>query len=551
MTRLSCHIIGYTREEIVGNLCARASHPENCACEAALIAQLVNTQLDASSWEQRYLRKDGSAVWCTLRLSPLGLQGSGLRQFIGLVEDISEKKHSEISLQRSQAMLRIAGTTAKLGGWILDVPGDVLHWSDEVRALHEVAGDFELTLAQAVDFCPPEFRGQVMASIKHCEQDGTPFNFEHELVTAQGKRLWVLAMGEAVRDDQGAIVAVQGVFQDINARKQTEASLEACQCRFREVADTFPFIVWTAEPDGSVDYGNHIFSNYIGITQDSESDADWTHYVHPGDVEQSVKAWQTAVQAGTVYLTDYRLREAASGDYHWHRVRAAPVRDAAGQIVKWYGTAIDINETKSLEQQARSFANRLITTLESITDGFFILDKNWTCTFLNTQAERMLGRTRQELLGKTLWLEFPPAAGTVSEQQYYKAVKEGVPVHFQGYYLPPLDRWYAVSAYTSDEGLAVYFRVVTQTQKDLAQLQLLKTAVPRLNDIVLITEAEPFDEPGSESSLSTRPSSGALATHRQRCWGKRRDSCKAPKPIGLNWTASDVRSGRGSWCWQN
>ena len=201
MTRLSCHIIGYTREEIVGNLCARASHPENCACEAALIAQLVNTQLDASSWEQRYLRKDGSAVWCTLRLSPLGLQGNGLRQFIGLVEDISEKKHSEISLQRSQAMLRIAGTTAKLGGWILDVPGDVLHWADEVRALHEVAGDFELTLAQAVDFCPPEFRGQVMASIKHCEQDGTPFNFEHELVTAQGKRLWVLAMGEAVRDD--------------------------------------------------------------------------------------------------------------------------------------------------------------------------------------------------------------------------------------------------------------------------------------------------------------------------------------------------------------
>ena len=227
------------------------------------------------------------------------------------------------------------------------------------------------------------------------------------------------------------------------------------------------------------------------------------------------------------------------------------MRDAAGQIVKWYGTAMDINETKSLEQQARSFANRLITTLESITDGFFILDKNWTYTFLNTQAERMLGRTRQKLLGKTLWLEFPPAAGTVSEQQYYKAVKEGVPVHFQDYYLPPLDRWYAVSAYTSDEGLAVYFRVVTQTQKDLAQLQLLKTAVPRLNDIVLITEAEPFDEPGSESSLSTRPSSGALATHRQRCWGKRRDSCKAPKPIGLNWTASDVRSGRGSRCGQN
>ena len=489
-------MLGYTRQEMAGGLCAEVTHADDREHEAACFEKLINKHTDAHTWEKRYVRQDGSVVWCALSLSLLSLQGDGTRQFVGVVEDISVKKRAQESLQRSQTMLRIAGNTAKLGGWILEVPGNVLHWSDEVRAIHEVADDFEPTLAQAFDYYPPEFRGQVMAYVKCCKDDGTPFSFEHELITATGKRVWVLAIGEAVRNDQGVIVAVQGAFQDINARKQAEASVQASQRRFREMADTFPFIVWTAEPDGNVNYKNHVFSDYIGLAQDNKSDIDWLSYVHPEDIGRCTAAWQTAVQTGGVYLIDYRLKEAASGDYHWHRVRAAPVRNVAGQIIKWYGTAIDMNETKSLEQQSKSFANRLNTTLESITDGFFILDKNWTFTFLNTQAERMLGRARQELLGKTFWLEFPPAPGTVFEQEYLKAIKEGVPVHFQDYYPPPLNCWFAVSAYPSEEGLAVYFRDVTQIRKDFSQLQLLRTAVSRLNDIVLITEAEPFDEPG-------------------------------------------------------
>ena len=489
-------IIGYTQEEIVGQLCSQMTHADDREHEAVSIAQLLHGHMASGSWEKRYIHKNGSAVWCTLSVSLLSLQDGGTRQLIGVVEDISEKKRVQENLQRSQALLRIAGASAKLGGWILEMPGNVLRWSDEVRAIHEVAGNFEPTLAQALEYYPEDYRDAVIADLKRCQEEGVLFSSEYELTTATGKRIWVLAMGEAMRDAQGAIVAVQGAIQDISARKQTEASLQASQRRFREIADTFPFIVWTAEPDGRVEYVNHVFSDHIGLAQDNNCGVDWLSCVHPEDIERCINAWQTAVQTGCVYSIDYRLKEAASGDHHWHRLRAAPVRDASGQVIKWYGTAIDINETKSLEQQSKSFANRLNTTLESITDGFFILDKNWAFAFLNTQAERMLGRSRGDMLGKTFWLEFPPAPGTVSEQEYLKAIKEGVPVHFQDYYPPPLDCWFAVSAYPSDEGLAVYFRDVTQTRKDIAQLQLLRTAVSRLNDIVLITEAEPFDEPG-------------------------------------------------------
>ncbi|TAG35876.1 MAG: PAS domain S-box protein [Polaromonas sp.] len=489
-------IIGYTQEEMVGQRCSHMTHADDRGHEAVSVAQLLDGRMDSGAWEKRYIHKNGHVVWCMLSISMLSMQGDGVRQFICVVEDISEKKRVQENLQRSQAMLRIAGASAKLGGWILETQGNVLHWSDEVRAIHEVAGNFEPALAQALEYYPEDCRDAVMADLKRCQEDGVPFSSEYELTTATGKRVWVLAMGEALRDAQGGIVAVQGALQDITARKQTEASLQASQRRFREIADTFPFIVWTAEPDGRVDYANSAFNDYLGLAGSEEPQPDWTAFVHPEDLPRCLQAWQTSVRTGGVYSIDYRLQEVFSGNYHWFRVEAQAVRDATGLITKWYGSGIDIHETKLLEQQAKSLAHRLSTTLESITDGFLILDTQWRFTFLNTQAERMLGRPRQELLGKTVWTEFPLTVGTAFEQQYRKAVEEGVPVQFQDYYPAPLDRWFATSAYPSDEGLAVYLRDVTQTHKDLAQLQLLRTAVSRLNDIVLITEGEPFDEPG-------------------------------------------------------
>ena len=205
-------IIGYTKEEIVGNLCAMATHPDDREHEAVSIARLIGGLSDGLTWEKRYLRKDGSAVWCKLSLS-MSVEDDHSRQFIGVVEDISDKKTAEETLRRSQAMLRIAGQTAKLGGWMLDLPGHVLHWSEEVRAICEVPPDFEPTIAQSIEFCPVEYRDEFKKQIADCARYGTPVNLEREMITATGRRIWVLTTGIAMRDEQGSIVAVQGALQ--------------------------------------------------------------------------------------------------------------------------------------------------------------------------------------------------------------------------------------------------------------------------------------------------------------------------------------------------
>ena len=119
--------------------------------------------------------------------------------------------------------------------------------------------------------------------------------------------------------------------------------------------------------------------------------------------------------------------------------------------------------TVEVLRQQRALAREAETTariLESITDAFFALDQEWRFTYLNTQSERVMSRTREDLLGRTFWDEFPAAVGSVFEREYRRAVDEQTSVSFEQFY-PPLNVWVEVRAYPSPGGLSVFYQDVT------------------------------------------------------------------------------------------
>ncbi|MEO8078266.1 MAG: PAS domain S-box protein, partial [Acidobacteriota bacterium] len=127
-----------------------------------------------------------------------------------------------------------------------------------------------------------------------------------------------------------------------------------------------------------------------------------------------------------------------------------------------------VRTLRVLEEELRSLTGASVdaaasagyTTLESFADAFFTLDREWRFSYVNSEAERMLTRTRAELLGQHIWTMFPEARGTTSHQQYELAVRDNVAVQFETFY-PPLDAWFEARAFPSKDGLAVYFRNVT------------------------------------------------------------------------------------------
>ncbi|WP_119157634.1 ATP-binding protein [Caldimonas tepidiphila] len=122
------------------------------------------------------------------------------------------------------------------------------------------------------------------------------------------------------------------------------------------------------------------------------------------------------------------------------------------------------------EGTLRHREEQLGNLLESISDAFFAIDRGWRFTYLNGEAERLLGHARHEVLGKGVWDVFPDAVGTEFHRNYQRALADGVTVRFEAFY-PPHERWYAVTAYPSLEGLSVYFRDVTETTQAGQTLQ--------------------------------------------------------------------------------
>jgi PAS domain S-box-containing protein len=151
----------------------------------------------------------------------------------------------------------------------------------------------------------------------------------------------------------------------------------------------------------------------------------------------------------------------AKGRRVWVRLIAHPVRNAAGQVVRLQGAVQDITSRKEAEEAMRQVGTRLTTTLESITDAFFTLDRTWRLTYLNGQTERVLQRRREDLLGKVVWDEFPDMRGTLLDTESHRAMKENCTVEYEEHFAP-LGIWLEVRAYPSEDGLAVYFRDITE-----------------------------------------------------------------------------------------
>ena len=124
--------------------------------------------------------------------------------------------------------------------------------------------------------------------------------------------------------------------------------------------------------------------------------------------------------------------------------------------------------------QVREGEARLGRVLESMSSAFYQLDAEWRFTYVNSEAERLLGAGREQLVGESIWEAFPAAVGSDFEVNYRDAVATGRPVSFEAYYPPPLDGWYEVRAWPSPEGLAVYFVDITDRRE--AQDALARSA---------------------------------------------------------------------------
>jgi PAS domain S-box-containing protein len=198
------------------------------AASQTLLEQKVNQAIatgEPQDYELVALRPDGARVHVHVRTLTKRDESGRVTGFLGTVQDITERKMAEAGLQQRDSLLHVAGRVAHFGGWSVNLADGKHVWSDEVARIHDEPPGYAPAVSDGINYYAPEFRQKITTVFGDCARDGTPFDEEMQIVTARGRRVWVRAVGEAVRNAAGVIVCVQGAFQDITERVRTDEQL--------------------------------------------------------------------------------------------------------------------------------------------------------------------------------------------------------------------------------------------------------------------------------------------------------------------------------------
>jgi diguanylate cyclase (GGDEF)-like protein/PAS domain S-box-containing protein len=308
------------------------------------------------------------------RCYPLESPVDGQRLVAAVITDVTELRAAQTSLLEQDHLLRIAGRVARLGGWRVDVDADRIQWSDVVAEIHGMPPGHSPPVEEGISYYAPEWRDRIHTLFSACVSEARPYDEELEIVTAQGERVWVRTVAEPVIE-AGRVVAVQGAFQDISGRKETEAKVDALAdslattlARQRVLIDSLPAHIALLDSDGFIVEVNEQWRRY-GARRGMQGDVcgPGTNYLTVCDAAigpQAEEAAQVArslreVLAGGEASAGF-TREYAShgpGEQRWFRLMVAPLTSArTADGASRHGAVVmhvDVTERKLAEAELR------------------------------------------------------------------------------------------------------------------------------------------------------------------------------------------------------
>lgn len=429
-----CRMLGYTREELVKLTWSELTHPDDLAADVEQFDRVIRGEIDGYSLEKRYLRKDGSAVPVDLAVSCARFPDGAVDHLIAIISDITERKRAEeqlrchrerleelvaertVQLEKSRELLDATSRLARIGGWEYDVRTERLTWTEMVREIHEVAPGYDLTVAAGLDFYAPESRPVIEPAFRRAVASGEPFDLELQLVTATGKRLWVRAIGHPTVED-GEVVRVIGVLQDIDARRRTEedlaryrtrleelvaertAEVEKANARLVEAQAVAHLASWEWDARNDEIRGSEELYRLFGVPPEGLARVEQLlDLVHPDDRESVRIAIEEARTHGdgTLFEQSYRVL-LPDGRLRFVNDRGVVSVDADGQLTGMFGTCHDITSVREAEEALRESEERLRRIVSEAPFPIGLYAEDGEILLVNNAWRRITGYAPEEL----------------------------------------------------------------------------------------------------------------------------------------------------------
>ncbi len=307
---------------------------------------------------------------------------AGLAVIIGLAFAAAHRRGTKRATAKAEQAMRIIESMPALA-WFADENGRFLYMSRSPRAFTGLPRQ-DLVATEEDEFgfrkvVHPDDLTWLLAVWRRSLRTGRNYHCEHRMWRAGAYR-WYRSSGLPKRDAAGRIVGWYGTTVDIDEQKIAEAALRESERSLQQLIDTVPVLIWCLSPEGNPTYFNKQMVEYGGVTiaelgssEAERFDAVVKTIIHPQDAAAVRHAVETAVRTGEGFSMRHRLRR-SDGIYRWVDARAEPMRDAQGQILRWYGVCLDIDAQMNAEDALRKSEQ----SLQQLVDALPVHIWSWT-----------------------------------------------------------------------------------------------------------------------------------------------------------------------------
>lgn len=349
LNRLTLEYFGKTNEELKDWSLIGVVHPDDLPRVIEARTKSIETG-QLYEVEHRCRRADGVYRWFQVRGLPVRNAEGTITTWYLLLTDIDDLKKAEEARLSSERNLSLTINTIPTLIQVSQADGAILSVNQAVLDYYGVT----LRDMQKDDFRSRVYHPDDVKRLHEWRKEALkrPFQFEYEqrALDKGGKYRWFMVRYNPLLDDQGRIVRWYATAFDIEDRKRAEEALRSAERDLNQIINTIPALAWSARPDGSAEFFNQQYLDFVGLSAEQASGWGWTAAVHPDDTDSLAATWQRIMASEEPGEAEARMR-GRDGEYRWFLFRASPVRDEQGNIVKWYGTNTDIDDRKRAEAQ--------------------------------------------------------------------------------------------------------------------------------------------------------------------------------------------------------
>ena len=469
---------GRTVASIVGSSLYDYVDPADRAMVRERVSCVLRTG-QVQQGENRMQMADGSERWFSwTNTRQFDRDGQPLLHSTG--RDVTARVRAERELRTSRAFLARTGRLAGVGGWQMDIASGEITWSEETRRIHEVAADFQPTLAAALAFYTPASRPLVEAAVQRGLTSGQPWDLELQVVTAKGRTIWARAFGEVEFEGRQPVRLV-GAFQDITEQRALREELAGRERFLRQLADSLPVRIAHLDRARRYRFVNESWCRQNGLVREAVLGHTRAELL-PGRDDTLLAAHAQAALAGQEQR--FEFDDTVDGQPRRFEQRLVPDRDAAGQVQGFFLIGVDITE-RSLAEQALL---RQTTTLRSVADAIpftvAVLDPSGRYRLVNQAFEQLAGRPASEIVGRGA-REVLGEAEFQRRRPWIERAQAGERLHFELDSDGPGGRTHTALDYVplrlpsnALDGFVVITRDITQHRREESRLHRLSQSDP-------------------------------------------------------------------------